>query len=135
MAAPIVLIDRVSVGANAEVNLVEGRKGTTLTGRSQVVFYLNRGTTAITFTAFVGSQGIMERAGAAVDVTAGQTPSFQDDKVVTTFGMPGDLIVLNAANSSGAPVEAGFIVQITEIDDAVLQQAMEQAALSGIVLG
>lgn len=133
MAAPIVLIDRVSVAANAETNIVEGRKGTTLTGPSQITFYLNRAAVGITFTGFVGSQGIFERAGAAVDATAGQTPSFQDDRVVTTFGNQGDLIVLNAANSTAGALEAGFIVQITEIDDAVLQSAMEQAALAGAI--
>jgi len=134
MAVPIVLLDRVSVAANAETNIVEGRKGTTLTADAMIVWYLNREVTLITFTAFVGAEGIFERAGAAVDATAGQTPSFQDDRVIATFGRRGDLIVLNARNADVVAREAGFIVQITEIDDAVLQKAMEDAALSGIPL-
>lgn len=134
MAVPIVLIDRVSVAAGAETNIVEGRKGTTLTSAAMITFYLNREVTLVTFTAFVGAEGIMERAGAAVDATAGQTPSFQDDRVISTFGKQGDLIVLNARNADVAAREAGFIIQITEIDDAVLQEAMERAALSGIAL-
>jgi len=134
MAVPIVLIDRVSVAAGAETNIVEGRKGTTLTAAAMITFYLNRENTLVTFTAFVGAEGIMERAGAAVDATAGQTPSFQDDRIISTFGKQGDLIVLNARNADVAAREAGFIIQITEIDDAVLQEAMERAALSGIAL-
>lgn len=134
MAVPIVLQDRVSVAAGAETNIVEGRKGTTLTADSMITVFLNRENTLITFTMFVGAEGIMERAGAPVDATAGQTPSFQDDRAVSTFGRRGDLLVLNARNADVAAREAGFILQITEVDDAVLQQAIESAALSGIPL-
>jgi len=135
MAVPIVLIDRVSVAAGAETNIVEGRKGTTLTAASLIVVYLNRENTLVTYTMFIGAEGIMERAGAPVDATAGQTPSFQDDKVIATFGRQGDLIVLNARNADVAAREAGFIIQILEIDDAILQAAAEQAALAGIPIG
>lgn len=135
MAVPIVLIDRVSVPANKPLNIVEGRKGTTLSGDAMLTVYLNRESVGILFTMFVGSQGILESAGAAVEAVAGQTPSFQDDRVVSTFGARGDLVVLTAVNSTGAPLEAGFIIQITEIDDVVLQKAMDEAALSGIPLG
>jgi len=131
MAVPIVLIDRVVVAIGAETNIVEGRKGTTLVNDAMITTYLNRETTDITFTMFVGAEGIMERAGAAVDATLGQTPSFQDDKVVQTFGKRGDLIVLNARNAGAAAREAGFILQITEIDDATLQACADQLALSG----
>lgn len=135
MAVPIVLIDRVSVAAGAETNIVEGRKGTTLTADSMIVVYLNREVVLVSFTMFIGAEGIMERAGAAVDATLGQTPSFQDDKVIPTFGRRGDLIVLNARNADVVAREAGFILQIVEIDDAILQAAAEQAALAGIPVG
>jgi len=131
MAVPIVLIDRVDVAAGAETNIVEGRKGTTLTGDSMIVTYLNRESVDVTFTMFIGAEGIMERAGAAVDATAGQTPSFQDDKVISSFGKRGDLIVLNARNANVAAQEAGFIIQITELDDAILAKAAEELALAG----
>jgi len=135
MAVPIVLIDRVSVAAGAETNIVEGRKGTTLTADSMIVIFTNREVVLVTFTAFIGAEGIMERAGAAVDPTAGQTPSFQDDKVISTFGRRGDLIVLNARNADVAAREAGFILQIFELDDAILAAAVEQAALAGVPVG
>jgi len=131
MAVPLVLVDRVSVAANAEANIVSGRKGTTLVNDSMVVIFLNRAAVGITFTAFVGDSGILERAGAAVDATAGQTPSFRDDKIISTFGKRGDLIVLNAANSTAGALEAGFIIQVFEIDDATLVACAEQLALSG----
>jgi len=99
-----------------------------------IVVYLNRENTLITFTMFVGAEGIMERAGAPVDATLGQTPSFQDDRVINTFGRRGDLVVLNARNADVAAREAGFIVQITELDDAILAQAVEAAALAGVAL-
>lgn len=134
MAVPIVLQDRVVVAAGAETNIVEGRKGTTLTSDSMITVYLNREVVLVTFTMFIGAEGIMERAGAAVDATLGQTPSFQDDRAVQTFGRRGDLIVLNARNADVAAREAGFIIQITEVDDAILQTAMDSAALAGIPL-
>jgi len=134
MAVPIVLIDRVSVAANAEANVIVGRKGTTLVADSMIGIWLNRAAVGITFSMFVGAEGIMERAGAPVDALAGQTPSFQDDHVVDTFGKQGDLLVLNAINNTAGALEAGFILRITEIDDAVLVKAMQEAALSGITL-
>jgi len=134
MGVPIVLVDRVAVAANTETNIIPSRKGTTLTARSMVTWYLNRQAVGLTFSGFVGSESIFERAGAPVDATLGQTPSFQDDRVISTFGNGGDLIILNANNTTGAPLEAGFIIQIAEVDDAFLAQAMEQAALAGLVL-
>jgi len=131
VAVPQVLVDRVVVGIGAEANVVEGRKGTTLVNDSMITVFLNRETTDITYTMFIGAEGIMERAGAPVDATLGQTPSFQDDRMINTFGRKGDLIVLNARNAGAAAREAGFIIQISEVDDAVLAACAEQLALSG----
>jgi len=134
MAVPIVLIDRVSVAANAEANVIVGRKGTTLTADSMIGIWLNRAAVGLTFSMFVGAEAIMERAGAAVDAAAGQTPSFQDDHVIDTFGRQGDLLVLNVTNTTAGALEAGFILRITEIDDAILTKCMQDAALAGVQL-
>jgi len=133
MAVPIVLIDRVSVTAGKEENIVLGRKGTTLTANSMIAVFLNRESVDVTFTMFVGAEAIMEVAGAPIQTVAGSTPSFQDDKVITTFGQQGQLIVLNARNANVAAQEAGFILQITELDDAILQKAAEELALAGLM--
>lgn len=135
MAVPLAIIDRVSVPANDQLNIILGRKGTTLTGDSQIKVYLNREAVGITFTMFIGSQGVLENAGSAVNAAAGAVPSFQDDFVIPTFGGRGDLLVLTAINSTGGALEAGFILQITELDDVILNKALEDAALAGIQVG
>jgi len=134
MAVPIVLIDRVSVPANSESNVIVGRKGTTLTANSMIPIWLNREAIGLTFSMFVGAEAIMERAGASVAATIGQVPSFQDDKVVETFGKQGDLLVLNVTNTTAGALEAGFILRIIEVDDSILIACMDQAALAGIAL-
>lgn len=135
MAVPLAIIDRVSVPANDQLNVIVGRKGTTLTGAAQIGIYLNREAVGITFTMFVGSQGVLENAGSAVNATLGQVPSHQDDFVINTFGNSGDLLVLTAINSTAGALEAGFILDITEIDDVILNKAIQDAALAGIQMG
>jgi len=111
-------------------NIIEGLTGRTLDAASRIVIFANRETIDISFTINIGAEVAMLRGVAAINTTAGDAPSTQDDMIVDTFGDVGDEIIIDANNADAAAArEARVLVFVTPVTDMALAEGMRKLGL------
>lgn len=127
MAVPYTMTRVQDVAIGATENIIQGLTGRSLVAPSRVQIALNRENVNVSFTVLVGSERVMLNGAAAVQATAGVLPILPDDMYIDTFGKPGDEIIVDATNVDAAASEARVIIKVTEVDDVILQRAMNMA--------
>jgi len=135
MASPYTITRVEDVAPGTISNIIEGQTGRSLVAAARVKIAINREGVDVSFDIFIGSERVMVNGAAPINTVLGDVPILPDDILVDTFGKQGDEIVVNANNSNAAAQEARVVIQVAEIDDASLQKAMDDLALSGLVIG
>jgi len=125
MASPYTITNVTDVAANSTSSLIQGDSGRTLQAASRVQIYANREAVGLAYTVTIGSERIMLSGLTSINAVAGDIPTLPDDGIIDTFGMPGNEIIIEATNSTGAAIEGRVLLRITEVDDNALAMAMQ----------
>ena len=127
---PYTIPSIVDVALSSTVNLIEGLTGRVLDAPSRVVIFANRETVDISYTINIGAEVAMLRGVSAVNTTAGDAPSTQDDLIIDTFGEMGDEIIIDATNADAAAArEARVLVFVSPVTDMALAEGMRKLGL------
>ena len=116
--------------SESDNDLLDGQRGRTLTEPSLVEIYLNAEDVDITMGVTIGAVDVLS-AGSRVTLEAlvGRLPSIQDDRLVSTFGLAGNEIIISARNADAAAAnEARAIVKVTAVEDVDLMNAVRNAS-------
>lgn len=102
----------VSIPLNGEVaNIIKDLPGQVLQQDSAVDIFLTREGDGVLFTVTVGGVNVYPAAPANINTVNGSLPSVRDDRVISLIADANDAVIIQAANSSGAALEARALVK------------------------
>lgn len=128
--APYTLTAIIAVPlSDRDDDLLDGKRGRTLTEPSLVEIALNAEDVDITMGATVGPTEVLPSGSrVTLQATVGVLPVFPDDVLVQTFGSVGDEIIIGAVNADAAAArEARVVVRVTAIEDVDLVRVLKQS--------
>lgn len=110
-------------------DLLDGKRGRTLTEPSLVEIALNAEDVDITMGATIGATEVLPSGSrVTLQTTVGVLPIFPDDVLVQSFGNVGDEIIIGAVNADAAAAqEARVVVRVTAIEDVDLVRVLKQS--------
>lgn len=119
--------------SDADDDLLDGKRGRTLTEPSLVEIAYNAEDVDITMGTTIGATDVLS-AGSRVTLqaTVGVLPSLRDDVLVRSFGLGTNEIIISARNADAAAArEARAIARVTAVEDVDLMKVVAQSAGQG----
>ena len=121
MPGPYTIQNIVDIAANTSTSLFVGLQGVTLVSPSRVVIYASREAIDVLMSVTVGGTNAGQALLAQINTTVGSSPVVPDNKIVDTFGMGGDEIIILGQNLTAGALELRALCFVTPVDDVALR--------------